>query len=92
MLARLEVKASVCPGCGHPKATAWHPDNEGFFEETMRVTCWACTAMKQESAADDSKPVEFVAFTDTRDYAAKPLPAVVRPKPTDQTRPGSELI
>lgn len=31
--------------CGHPKETAWHPDNEGWFEVVEEITCHGCTAL-----------------------------------------------
>jgi hypothetical protein len=74
MVARGMVHNSRCPGCGHPKATAWHLDNEGWFEEDLRVTCHACTAMRHRG--DDGKvdPVEYLSVIDTRDYTQQPLP------------------
>jgi hypothetical protein len=78
MLARDAYLASLCPRCGHPKDTAWHPDNEGWFEVTASFECWACTALLRESSHGDVEPVTFHAVTDTRDYAKNPLP----PMPT----------
>lgn len=72
-----------CPGCGHPKATAWHPDNDGFFEADHQVICHACTAIKAASTPDaagekhkEVEPVVYLSVTDTRDYARRPLPAL----------------
>lgn len=73
MLALNVYNAGNCPNCGHPKATAWHPDNEGWFEVVQTYECNACTALRQH-AAPDEQPVEFVVVDDTRDYEANPLP------------------
>jgi hypothetical protein len=74
MLARQAVHASRCPGCGHPKATAWHPDNDGWFEEDIEVTCHACTAMRGPGPDGTTTPVEYRSVVDTRDYETRPLP------------------
>lgn len=90
MLARQAVHASRCPGCGHPKATAWHPDNEGWFEEHLRVTCHACTAMAEPGPDGTTKPVEYLSVADTRDYGARPLPVLLpdpMPGPQGGDRP-----
>jgi hypothetical protein len=73
MLARDAYEATLCKGCGHPKDTAWHPDNDGWFEVTQTFTCHACTALRQHGD-DQAQPVEFHAVTDTRDYERNPLP------------------
>lgn len=73
MLARDVYRASLCGRCGHPKDTAWHPDNDGEFEVTATFTCHACSALAREGDPS-AKPVEFHAVTDTRDYEKKPLP------------------
>lgn len=79
MLAWHDYQLTVCPGCGHPRATAWHPDNEGWFEVTKKITCHACTARDATSSPEGAtpRPVEYPVVSDTRDYTAKPLPAVV---------------
>lgn len=73
MLARAQVKRSLCPGCGHPREKAWHPDNDGWFEVEKTITCHACTAERRRDAAD-AKPVEYPVVTYTRDETKKPLP------------------
>lgn len=73
LLARDVYLATLCKGCGHPKETAWHPDNEGWFEVTASFECAACTALRRE-AEPSAPPVEFYAVTDTRDYVKNPLP------------------
>jgi hypothetical protein len=73
MLAREQYRAGLCPGCGQPKDTAWHPDNEGWFEVTASFECHACTALRREGDAS-AEPVVFHAVTDTRDYEKSPLP------------------
>lgn len=72
-----------CPGCGHPKATAWHPDNDGWWELEHEVTCHACTAQRAASSRGDTsgkhsevEPVTYLAVRDTRDYARRPLDTV----------------
>lgn len=60
--------------CGHPVATALHPDNEGWFEKVGEVTCWACTAAAEKNDDGTQRPVSFPIVVDTRDYAADPLP------------------
>lgn len=78
MLARREHYKTLCPGCGHPKSTAWHWDNGGFFEVAQRVECHACTAMKKPTGSGQDarvEPEEYLAVVDTRDYVTNPLPA-----------------
>lgn len=45
LIALAEYEATLCPGCGHPKDWAWHPDNEaeGWFEK-HEFTCQGCAA------------------------------------------------
>lgn len=75
MLAWTEYEASLCGQCGHPKATAWHPDNEDAgFEVVDEITCWACTAMQVPDDDMQRKPVTFPVVVDTRDYDLHPLP------------------
>lgn len=79
MLAFAEYRDSLCPGCRHEKAKAWHPDNDGWLEVTDRIVCHGCTAQKraeQEDSSEPVKPVEFLVIEDVRDYEAKPLPAI----------------
>jgi hypothetical protein len=73
MLGWRMYRASLHEPCGHPKETAFHPDNNGEFEVEGWVTCWPCT---EAALAEDPKarPVRFPIVVDTRDYAAKPLP------------------
>jgi len=74
MLALAEHKKTLCPGCGHPKATAWHWDNDGYFAEDQRVVCHACTAMKVPDKGGQVEPEVYRSVVDTRDYKAEPLP------------------
>lgn len=69
MLAYEQYLATLCPKCRHPKATAWHFDNEGEFEVVEQYTCHPCTLQ-----VDGPEPVQFVSVADTRDYAEDPLP------------------
>jgi hypothetical protein len=77
MLAWQAYKGTLCPGCGHPKATAWHEDNDGWFEQHLRVTCHACTAMRPADADGKVQPMEYVDVVDTRDYDEHPLPLIM---------------
>lgn len=74
MLALKVHKRSLCPGCGHPKSTAWHWDNEGWFEPTRTFTCHACTAERGPDQEGRTRPVEYVVIEDTRNYDESPLP------------------
>jgi hypothetical protein len=47
MLAWREYKDSLCSGCGHPKATAWHHHSEDSFVHT--VTSCAGRALRHSS-------------------------------------------
>lgn len=83
MLAWREYQRSLCEGCGHEKAKAWHPDNEGWLKvPDDRQICWACTAIREaqhEGSSEPVKPVEYLTVIDTRDYNAKPLPPLLVP-------------
>lgn len=89
MLAWREYSDSLCLGCSQPKATAWHPDNDGWLEVTGRTTCHGCTAIERE-AHDGSdgpvRPVEYLTVTDVRDYAKKPLPPIKPVTPNRRRR------
>lgn len=83
MLARQAYLRTLCGKCGHPKETAWHPDNLGWFEVDQVFTCAACTAIANYDNDGTHKPVEYPLVVDTRDYEAKPLP----PMPTRRLTP-----
>lgn len=79
MLAYKAYQDELCPGCGQPKATAWHPDNQGWWDADHEVTCHPCTAIRAAGASESGKevePVRYIGVTDTRDYDKKPLPAL----------------
>jgi hypothetical protein len=78
MLAWRRYQRSLCPGCGHPKATAWHPDNAGNFEGDDPITCHACTQLEYAKAKGDVDvdPVTYGGVHDTRDYELDPLPDI----------------
>jgi hypothetical protein len=77
MLAWREYQASWCDGCGHPKATAWHPDNaDAGFVLVEEITCWGCTAAKEPDEDGQVKPTTFPVVLDIRDYDQHPLPAM----------------
>lgn len=76
MLAWRTYQDGLCSGCGHPQATAWHPDNEdGGFVLVEEITCQGCTAA-QEPDKDTGirKPVTYPVVLDLRDYEQHPLP------------------
>lgn len=68
MLALRVHRSTLCPGCGNPKATAWHVDNDGHWEAKAEYTCQPCTVR-----APEGHPVTFTVVVDTRDYEADPL-------------------
>jgi len=75
MLAWRQYLDGLCGGCGHPRATAWHPDNGlGAFELQERVTCWGCTAAQEPNADGTIEPVTYPLVLDMRDYDEYPLP------------------
>lgn len=74
LLAYEQYKQTLCPGCHHPKETAWHLDNGGYFEPGARFVCHACTAMRDSGDGSTVDPVEYGGAVDTRDYAEDPLP------------------
>lgn len=88
MLAYDAYVKGLCRGCGHPKATAWHYDNDGFFEATETYVCHACTAARPANEDGTVKPVEYDIITDTRDYVAKPLPPFQQQRTTDDVEGG----
>lgn len=58
MLAWREYQESLCPGCGHPKATAWHHHNSEAFAHEGDFVCWPCTAakpLKEDGSPDLAK-------------------------------------
>lgn len=75
MQAWRQYKQGIHPPCGHPIATAMHPDNGlGAFEKTGEITCWACTAMQDPDENGTIKEVTFPVVEDVRDYDKYPLP------------------
>lgn len=57
LLGLQEYEATLCPGCGQPKQTAWHSDMTGWWK-TRQFVCLPCTA--QAGLGPDGKPVERV--------------------------------
>lgn len=93
MLARQLYRSRFHERCGHPKDRAFHPDNDGWFEVTDVITCWACTAMDNHGhdyVAGPARPFELLVVADTRDYETQPLPPIVRPDVTDEAMGGAE--
>lgn len=79
MLAWTEYQASLCPGCGHPKATAWHHMNDDAFELQGDFVCWACTAAQKPDADGKRERTKYPIVEDTRDYVKFPLPGPPEP-------------
>lgn len=53
---------TLCPGCGHQRDRAWHPDMDGWYEP-KHYKCAACSAIQDHavhysSAVDDRDPSE----------------------------------
>lgn len=80
MLAWRTYQDGLCPGCGHPKATAWHHHNDQAFAHEGDFVCWACTAAKP--AQEDGSPdrVKYPVVVDTTpSYDAFPLDGLPQP-------------
>lgn len=73
MLALQHYRAALCPGCGHPTATAWHQHSEDSFELTGEFVCWACTAMQPVDEDGKRELQTYPVVEDTRDYDRFPL-------------------
>jgi hypothetical protein len=73
MLAWRTYKESLCPSCGHPKATAWHHHSEDSFDLVGEFICWGCTAAHRPDENGKRELVKYPVVEDTRDYAAFPL-------------------
>lgn len=80
MLAWRTYQDSLCAGCGHPKATAWHHMNEDAFDLEGEFICWACTAAKPRDKDGHQEPAVFPVVVDTRDYDRFPLPGPPEPQ------------
>ena len=74
MLAWVEYRGGLHEPCGHPTETAFHPDNDGWFQKVGEYTCHACTAAKEPEDDGTRKPVTIPIVVDTRDYEKRPLP------------------
>lgn len=75
MIAWRVYQDGLCKGCGHPRATAWHPDNGlGAFELVDEVTCWGCTAAQKPREDGTIEEVTYPVIEDVRDYDVYPLP------------------
>lgn len=79
MLAWRIYQASICSGCGHPKATAWHHLNEDAFDSEGDFVCWACTAAQAPGEGGKREWVKYPVIVDTRDYDQFPLPGPPEP-------------
>lgn len=80
MLAWQMYQAELCPGCGHPKATAWHHHSSDSFDLTGEFVCWACTARQPVNKDGAREPVKFPVVEDTRDYEKFPLAGPPQPE------------
>lgn len=81
MMAWREYTESLCPNCGHPKATAWHHHSSDSFELDGQFVCWACTAAQEPDKDGQREPVTYPVVVDTRDYVQYPLQG--QPLPQD---------
>lgn len=80
MLALQSYRDSLCPGCGHPKKTAWHHHSEDSFDHEGDFICWACTAAQPEDPDSGQKElVKYPVVVDTRDYTRFPLSGAPEP-------------
>lgn len=43
-------EATLCNGCGQPKAEAWHAGSDGYYEG-RKVKCFACSSMNGDDVA-----------------------------------------
>lgn len=75
MIAWRRYQQSLCNGCGQPRATAWHPNNDDSMYEVLEVTCHGCTAMARANDPN-AEPVKHSGIEDTRDYDEHPLPPI----------------
>lgn len=64
-LADQRIEDEKCPGCGHPRTRAWHPDMGGYYEATIHQ-CFACEAIQQSSSSEKAAPGSYVGVVDTR--------------------------
>lgn len=83
MLAWQMYQASLCSGCGHPKATAWHHHSIDSFDLVGEFVCWACTAAQPLGKDGSRQPVKFPVVEDTRDYVKFPLAGPPEPEIPD---------
>jgi len=79
MMAWRTYKDSLCPGCGHPKETAWHHQSEDSFDHDGDFVCWACTAQKEPNEDGVRERVKYPVIVDTRDYTRFPLRGAPQP-------------
>lgn len=85
MLAWRQYQDSLCPGCGHPKSTAWHHLNEDAFDHTGDFICWGCTAQREPDETGKVTPKTYPVVIDTRDYDLYPLPGPPEPVLDEKT-------
>lgn len=81
LLAWRTYSDSLCTGCGHPKATAWHHlSDPGDFRFDGEFVCLPCTAARKPDEDGKREPVTYPVVLATRDYAADPLPGPPEPQ------------
>ena len=87
MLAWDMHQQSLCPGCSEPKETAWHWDNDGWFDVVDPITCHVCTVRRRHGAEDpDTVPaVEYLPVVYTRNHDDRPLPGSWLQRPATDT-------
>lgn len=75
MLAWRTYELSLCSGCGHPKATAWHHQaGESSFTLDGEFICWGCTAAQApDKDGNHQEPVKYPVVVETHDHESKPL-------------------
>lgn len=80
MLAWREYQDSLCKGCGHPKATAWHHTNDPDtdFAVDGEFVCAACTAAQKPNAEGKRERVTYPVVVDRRPVSQ---PRVGPPEP-----------
>jgi hypothetical protein len=82
MLAWRTYKDSLCSGCGHPKATAWHHHSEDSFVQSATLCAGGAPRLSPDETGKRElvKLVKFPVVApgpdhheDTRDYRSVPI-------------------
>lgn len=73
-VAHVIAQRARCPGCGQPKAEAWNPDSDGWYE-VREASCNGCAAIQRATDGErEHHPQRKRWAVDTR-------PATVELKP-----------